>query len=570
LPHLVAHTHKPRGFCDYAQNDRAIWVILLDVTEYWYALKGSVRWEKGGGTKSHDIIPSNGSAVFLARIPLKSQRLQIVLASLAFCIFTSMNAFVFWGVSSLLSASAISPQVLSAYQLINHISFVSCLFLFALGASYYPRFFSKNHFPLSALFLSISFLLLFSALLLKDSALLMLCVSGVFVGLGSALCFLSWIRQFSLYGIRMTKIIVLIASALSSVLYPVLAALPQTPAIYAVALPLIPLTFILFFFAVRGSQKEIEPEHGELLRRKNGLALRETGFFVACLILFGALSPIVASISEGAAPGSTHMLISQGGTLAAAVVMFVLWFLVKRRLSLQNVFIFLLPVLAIAVLLLFILETTFIMPFYFIGSTVLSMTTLILVVFSVETSEETGANVTVVFAILASIMYLSSDLGSFIGSFMSQSSVPIENQLGIIAFSLLYFLFFLVFIATRISGKRKRRIALDAPLTEDITGSSALVSSEEERHSNGGDNYDIDNDSLSRRCTLISKKYHLTTRESQVLLLLAHGRDVPSTARILFLSENTIRTHTKGIYHALNVHTRQDLIDLVETETLTD
>ena len=49
------------------------------------------------------------------------------------------------------------------------------------------------------------------------------------------------------------------------------------------------------------------------------------------------------------------------------------------------------------------------------------------------------------------------------------------------------------------------------------------------------------------------------------LLLLAKGRDVPSIAKQLFISENTVRSHSKSIYKKLDIHSKQELLDLLET-----
>lgn len=48
-----------------------------------------------------------------------------------------------------------------------------------------------------------------------------------------------------------------------------------------------------------------------------------------------------------------------------------------------------------------------------------------------------------------------------------------------------------------------------------------------------------------------------------MLDLLAHGYDVPSIAKKLFISENTVRTHTKKVYTLLKVHSKQEIVDLV-------
>lgn len=62
----------------------------------------------------------------------------------------------------------------------------------------------------------------------------------------------------------------------------------------------------------------------------------------------------------------------------------------------------------------------------------------------------------------------------------------------------------------------------------------------------------------------IAEEYLLTERETDVLLLLARGRDVPTIAKQLFISENTVRTHTKNIYVKLDVHSKQGLLDSIE------
>ena len=54
----------------------------------------------------------------------------------------------------------------------------------------------------------------------------------------------------------------------------------------------------------------------------------------------------------------------------------------------------------------------------------------------------------------------------------------------------------------------------------------------------------------------------LSGREREVLGLILQGRDVPSMAEVLGLSKNTVRTHVKGLYAKLDVHSRQELIDL--------
>lgn len=62
----------------------------------------------------------------------------------------------------------------------------------------------------------------------------------------------------------------------------------------------------------------------------------------------------------------------------------------------------------------------------------------------------------------------------------------------------------------------------------------------------------------------ISARHQLTRRETEVLHLLACGRSLPYIQSELCIAEGTARSHAHSIYRKLNVHTRQELIDLVE------
>ncbi len=71
-------------------------------------------------------------------------------------------------------------------------------------------------------------------------------------------------------------------------------------------------------------------------------------------------------------------------------------------------------------------------------------------------------------------------------------------------------------------------------------------------------------DRLSVKCVAIARDYGLTNREFDVLVRLAHGRSGAYIAEELTLSENTVKGHTKRLYAKLDVHNRQELINLAE------
>lgn len=72
-------------------------------------------------------------------------------------------------------------------------------------------------------------------------------------------------------------------------------------------------------------------------------------------------------------------------------------------------------------------------------------------------------------------------------------------------------------------------------------------------------------DRFSKQMAAVREFYGLSAREAEVAELIARGNTVAHIAELLFVSENTVRTHSKRIYVKLDIHKRQELIDLAES-----
>jgi len=70
------------------------------------------------------------------------------------------------------------------------------------------------------------------------------------------------------------------------------------------------------------------------------------------------------------------------------------------------------------------------------------------------------------------------------------------------------------------------------------------------------------------KCSAIAKRYQLSQRETEVLYLLAKGRNAVYIQEHLYISEGTARTHMRHIYKKLEIHTQQNLIELVDSVEL--
>lgn len=74
-------------------------------------------------------------------------------------------------------------------------------------------------------------------------------------------------------------------------------------------------------------------------------------------------------------------------------------------------------------------------------------------------------------------------------------------------------------------------------------------------------------DDFPSKCDHIAKVGKLTKREAEILSLIARGRSTPRIQDELHVSANTVNTHTSHIYQKLGIHSRQELLDLVDKTT---
>lgn len=71
---------------------------------------------------------------------------------------------------------------------------------------------------------------------------------------------------------------------------------------------------------------------------------------------------------------------------------------------------------------------------------------------------------------------------------------------------------------------------------------------------------------LTARCRDVALEKGLTPREFEVLVVLAHGNSLARVQSELVISEGTAITHRRNIYRKLDVHSKQELLDYVQTK----
>lgn len=69
-----------------------------------------------------------------------------------------------------------------------------------------------------------------------------------------------------------------------------------------------------------------------------------------------------------------------------------------------------------------------------------------------------------------------------------------------------------------------------------------------------------------QRCLSTAEQFDLSPRETEVFILLAKGRNAEYIQKALFISNHTVKTHIANIYHKINVHSVQQMLDVIETK----
>lgn len=70
---------------------------------------------------------------------------------------------------------------------------------------------------------------------------------------------------------------------------------------------------------------------------------------------------------------------------------------------------------------------------------------------------------------------------------------------------------------------------------------------------------------LKEHCVAAARKHDLTARELDVLYMLVQGYSVSRVSEVLHIAEGTATTHKRHIYKKLDVHTKNELIDLIKS-----
>ena len=263
---------------------------------------------------------------------------------------------------------------------------------------------------------------------------------------------------------------------------------------------------------------------------------------VLCTTVFGFMSGLMSQISgQGELPLAAFQQISIIASLIVVGILLLPALLFSRQLSITSAYSLALPISAAGFMLLPFIWNGFFGVTNALVNMGLMTVSIILWCMLASTAAKSQLPVHCVFGSCLMLTIAANLLGMGLGfafaGYLTQSFLTLAG----VALAAIYILSMVSLFVFR--GQRAAR-----GHQEQSDGVKQLVLNEEQYLS---------------CCAAVGEASGFTPRELDMLPLLARGRSIAKVSATLCISENTAKTHIRSIYSKLEVHSKQELIDLI-------
>lgn len=468
-------------------------------------------------------------------------------ALLGYSLFLALTGLLLWGgYSSFLLGYIVSGDQVVPDFFLRWFMLPLVMILVAV-LSYHGKGSGQRHllgvFPF--ILLEISGILLFSVFLLSSAGEVQIILIGSLVGIANGLLFIAFQRLLATFDLKSAGSIVIGSAVLSPLIYCLFMFMPLYVSLLLVYLVLVPLCALLFHQACREADFSAPcfsdiPSKRRLTKDGKMRSLVQPLIYIALsAFIIGLFQAFVLNGLDATMVDSIKMV----GLFISGLALLVVWNRLYPRISLDRIYQVIFPLVATTYLLLPTLGNVSVYVFIGFACTVFSVASALMVITCLEVSHGSGVYPVFVYAAFAGCVYLSSALGSSVSYLFERIGSIDTTGLFAVALIAIYILCMITFMAKR---RQQSPDAMAADLRESVSEQGEVPKS------------------THIRCARLQKRFGLTERESEIAELLACGRDVPSIAVKLFISENTVRTHTKSFYKKMGIHTKQDFLNLLE------
>lgn len=311
------------------------------------------------------------------------------------------------------------------------------------------------------------------------------------------------------------------------------------------------------FLSSLGSAQDDSSQEENATQRPSREALRSIGLFI---VMLGGLSTAVA-ISLGYCANNLEISTIQTGMRVCValrlVTMLILLVLVAwklRSVPLASICVIAASLIAAVLALFPVLEIDSVVIFIIVNtiSSFFDLTVWCLISFIAGKQRLPHLSI-------FSLGYGAITLGLGLGWRAAIDVMPIMSQSGTdIAIYVTLAILVLIFVMLTFSGSRFNLIfPQNAGKEFSLKSEEGLKSVIEIVEPTRG------NRPWKRACKIVTSRADLSPRECDVFTLLSTGYTAEAIAELLSISPNTVRTHIHNIYAKLEIHSRQELIDMV-------
>lgn len=466
---------------------------------------------------------------------------------------------VAWGtVSSFTDVFApVDTQVFRHYWIANMAATTAIMVLFgSLGTRREQNPWERAVMALSALLIAVSTIVM--VFWFNQSSLVAQVVqtcAGVLSGLGMGAGSLCWAMQYARQDAQDIETRVLCSLALMAVVYAVSLILPWAlKIVLLVVLPLASFTCFLMNLiegsadGVSSEDSEDDSSHRLLLDPVNGEFLR-TGLSVVSLGC--AVSLLWSLVSEGVvALDGTLMAVSllSGTVVTGVLILYCVTY--ANRLNLISLYRWLLPGLLLALFFMIGFDQVT----RFLGSLCIFAAQMGLDAFTFmyycETANRSPRNAVRILgfgrAFLQGGILLGAVLAQFVIAGIRDGVITLPGVLLLLGA--------VVAGCVMLALSDSAAAAQQQPCEEDYSAEDSLPQ----------DVNELARVLFERKCDQVAEQGGLSQRERELLSFLARGRSLPYIRNELYISKSTANTHVEHIYTKLGIHSREELISLVE------
>lgn len=472
---------------------------------------------------------------------------RVPLCCYGFIIFLVVNVYLLWGVALPTSPTMSLPDydaIILPFRLgaSSTMAIVPLLFLgIELGPAALRELANKALFPCAALGSVMGLLCFVGATLSVDSPFLY-GLSGILVGVGNSCCFLLWGVVLARMEPEGCTFMLLLSGVVSGILNLVLFSVPST-----LGYPMLAILLVLSLVGLQASLSEL-PAH---VPERDGLSNKQRikdmvvrlGESMLCVCALGLAFNVFREVTFAQVGGTSVVnAISMLGLILGTGVLLGILIAFKAKVpEVSGIYPLATLVVAACMIPFPFVPAAYCLPFVFVISVFYLLVETLFKGAMAQYARTSGESALATFAFGFGVEFAVMAAGSYMGAIPRGESG--ENQVMYVIALALLCMYLLVVPLVSAHRKRKERVA--GEVQERIVIRS------------------VDADELQLRCEQIAAQSGITQSELSVMVHLAAGQTVAAISRELSLSENTIRSHSKAIYRKLDVHSKQELIDLV-------